>query len=248
MDPLISVLTVCRNAEHEIGATIRSLVDQDSDCHEWVVIDGSSSDGTLACIAKSGIASRRVTSEPDHGIFDAMNKAVTMARGKWVYFLNAGDELADPRVLRDVATALAGGAAPDLLWGDMLYQEPGGHRRLRRFAHVGVRMLHFEDLNHQAVFARRALFDRVGLFSRDWPTSADYDWLLRAMRSGATTLYLPRVIGVFATGGSHAKNPIALQSERTAIRRQYLSRSHLAAGLWLARWRRRLRIIAGHGG
>jgi glycosyltransferase involved in cell wall biosynthesis len=104
MDPLISVLTVCRNAEHEIGATIRSLVDQDSDCHEWVVIDGSSSDGTLACIAKSGIASRRVTSEPDHGIFDAMNKAVTMARGKWVYFLNAGDELADPRVLRDVAT------------------------------------------------------------------------------------------------------------------------------------------------
>ena len=107
--PLVSVITVCRNAGARIDLTAASVAVQNClDC-EWLVIDGASSDdtvyraeawrGRMACPV-------RIVSEPDQGIYDAMNKGLRLARGRWVHFLNADDVYANPGVLRCVVGLL----------------------------------------------------------------------------------------------------------------------------------------------
>ena len=201
----------------------------------------------MALIANFPVPNKRVVSEPDRGIYDAMNKAVALARGEWIYFLNCGDTLADVGVLADAALAID--AQPDLqlLWGDMLYFDQ--HRQwARRFRHVNRRTLIFDDLNHQATFARRSLFEQAGGFNLDFKTSADYDWLIRVLRSGARYRYLQRTIARFAVGGMHSANVQALIAERRRLRLQYVPPEQLKMGLVIARVRRRFRIILGHGG
>lgn len=245
--PRFTIVTVCFNAESTIAATAQSLLAQSNTDYEWLVIDGASKDGTLALIADLPLPNKRVISEPDHGIYDAMNKAVTSARGDWVYFLNCGDTLADDGVLADVSLAIDSQPDLQLLWGDMVYFDQ--YREwVRRFRHVNRRTLIFDDLNHQATFARRSLYEKVGHFNLDFRTSADYDWLIRVVRSGMRYKYLHRTIARFAVGGMHSTDPQSLIVERRRLRLQYLRPLQLRLGLIIARIRRRFRIIQGHGG
>ena len=105
--PLFSIITVCWNAELLIRSTIASLASQEAACFEYLVIDGASQDNTLAVVNEcaKGLPMRLV-SEPDNGIYDAMNKGVRLARGDWLYFLNAGDAFVDAQVLQRVAVLL----------------------------------------------------------------------------------------------------------------------------------------------
>jgi glycosyltransferase involved in cell wall biosynthesis len=242
-----SIVTVCRNAERVIASSGLSLRHQTYHDYEWLVIDGASTDNTLEVIAGLGVQSSRIISEPDLGVYDAMNKAVSLACGEWIYFLNAGDAFIDEAVLADVAAGIDAHPTTELLWGDMIYFGRSGEW-LRRYRHVGSSMLVFEDLNHQAVFAARALFERLGRFNLRFRTSADYDWLLRVFRAGTTTHYIQRVIARFEVGGYHSTNPAATVAERSALRLQYVTPRTLRLGLQLARVRRRWRIAIGHGG
>jgi glycosyltransferase involved in cell wall biosynthesis len=245
--PRFSIVTVCRNAERVIAFSGLSLRRQTCHDYEWLVIDGASTDRTLEVIASLGVKPSRVMSEPDRGTFDAMNKAVSLARGEWIYFLNAGDALADEAVLAEVSIRLEALATVELLWGDMIYFGPTGEW-LRRYRHVRRSTLVFDYLNHQAVFAARALFERFGHFNLDFPMAADYDWLLRVFRAGTTTHYMQRVIARFEVGGYHSANPAAAAAQHRALRLQYVTPSALWLGLQLARVRRRWRIAIGHGG
>ena len=98
-----SIITVCFNAIQTLPATAASLAAQRGADYEWVVVDGASTDGTAEWVRAQGDAVSRFVSEKDGGIYDAMNKAVSMARGEWGYFLNADDRLADPEVLAEWA-------------------------------------------------------------------------------------------------------------------------------------------------
>lgn len=245
--PRFSVITVCYNAANSIESTAASLRSQTQLDYEWLVVDGASTDSTLQAVAEAGIATTRIISEPDRGIYDAMNKAVGLANGDWVHFLNAGDELADSTVLADIALALDANPKIDLLYGDMIYVDQG-QEYVRRFTHVRPSMLVFEDLNHQAVFARRGLFQSVGLFDLRFRTSADYDWLLRAIGAGTPTRYLRRLVARFQTGGAHAADIPALVAERRELRLQYACPWLLWVGMRLASVRRRWRISRGQAG
>lgn len=246
--PRFSVVTVCRNAQDLIDATAASLRMQVDAEYEWVVVDGASADGTCARVLAACVPELRLTSEPDCGIYDAMNKAVRLAKGEWIYFLNAGDELSDPRVLADVAAAQDRLPDVQLLWGNVRYVWPDGKTMLRRFDHVSAAWLPFEDLNHQGVFARRDLFDQLGCFQTSFRTSADYDWLLRVLRSNIRHRHVSREIARFTTGGAHTKNPAALREERRRIRLQYCNEMQLNLGVFAARFRRRWRLWLGRGG
>jgi glycosyltransferase involved in cell wall biosynthesis len=245
--PRFTVVTVCYNAAETIVETARSLKRQTCRDYEWLVVDGASNDATLELVAQAQLPNTRVVSERDKGIYDAMNKAWAMAQGQWLYFLNSGDAFADDDVLADVARAIEAQPELQLVWGDMVYV---GERRewLRRYQHVTLRTLPFDDLNHQASFARRSLFERVGGFNLAFSTSADYDWFIRVLRSGALYRYLPRTIARFAVGGMHSNHPAALLAERQRLRLQYLSERQLKLGGLVARIRRRWRILRGHGG
>jgi len=103
--PLISIVTVCRNAGSVIETTARSITEQSFIDFEWIVIDGASTDDTLTNLAPFRSRIKHLISEPDHGIYDAMNKGLRVARGQFVYFLNAGDWLTHYRILEEVVMA-----------------------------------------------------------------------------------------------------------------------------------------------
>lgn len=245
--PRFTIITVSFNAENTIIETAKSLAQQTCQDYEWLVVDGGSTDRTLELIAGLNLPNQRVISESDKGIYDAMNKATRLARGDWLYFLNCGDAFVDDAVLFDVSKAIDLNDDAKLVWGDMLYFDQQREWR-RRFRHISPRTLPFDDLNHQATFARRDLFQQVGPFNLAYRTSADYDWLIRVLRGGAHYHYLQRDITRFAVGGMHSSNPQALVAERRALRLQYLAPSSLRLGALLARIRRRFRIALGHGG
>jgi glycosyltransferase involved in cell wall biosynthesis len=207
-----------------------------------VVVDGASTDGSADWLRRQ--QPQRFISEPDAGIYDAMNKSMALATGEWVYFLNAGDAFADATVLADIATAVASNPAADFLFGDVLYVGAGASRR-KRFHWVTRRRLLFGDLCHQAVFVRHALFQRIGPFDSSLRWNADFDWFVRAVRAGARFHYLQRDIARFDDGGAHVQAGARSEAERNAVRARYLPLPLWRLGNLALRVELRLRRIAG---
>ncbi|MEW5967869.1 MAG: glycosyltransferase family 2 protein [Pseudomonadota bacterium] len=233
-----SIVTVCWNSAAVLPRARDSLLAQTYRDYEWVVVDGASSDSTMEIVRGFDAAPVVSVSEPDKGIYDAMNKGVRMASGEYVFFLNSDDALHDPVVLADVAKQLAAAPRTDLLYGNVTYEYPD-RRMLRTFSHIDARTLPFEDLCHQAVFARRALFDSVGGFDTRFRLNADYDWLIRVFRSGARTRWIDRRIARFTVGGAHVQDAKKLADERRQVRLQYMSPLTLKLGVALLRVRHR---------
>lgn len=227
--PRFSIVTVCWNSEQVLPGAMRSLAAQTCRDYEWVVIDGASTDRTLDLVRSFDAAPAVVVSEKDAGIYDAMNKGVARAGGDYVFFLNSDDALYDENVLARVAAELDAAPDTDLLYGSVVYERTDG-RVLRTFAHIDGTSLPFEDLCHQAVFARRSLFSRVGGFDCRFRLNADYDWLLRVFRSGAHTRCIDLRVARFTVGGAHVQNPLKLAQERKLVRLQYMSPARLFAG------------------
>ena len=242
--PWLSVVTVCFNAGSVLPHTVASLRAQQAKGVEWVVVDGASHDGSAAWLRAQ--QPDQFLSASDGGIFDAMNKALALATGEWVFFLNAGDAFADASTLADVAAALHAdpGAAPDILWGDVLYVGAAGTRR-RRFHWVTRRRLLFGDLCHQAVFVRRSLFNRVGPFDAALRWNADFDWFVRAFRAGVRLRYLPRDIARFDDGGAHVQAGVRSEAERNTVRARYLPLLPWRLGHLALRAELKLRRILG---
>ncbi|MBX9604817.1 MAG: glycosyltransferase [Gammaproteobacteria bacterium] len=240
-----SVITVCYNSAATLPEAMQSLAAQQMQDYEWVVVDGASSDGTQDIAASFSGPRGAFVSERDGGIYAAMNKGVSLARGEFLYFLNSDDRLSDAQVLGDVAATLAARPELELLYGNVIYIKPDG-RVLRRFDHIDRGTLRFEDLCHQAVFAHRELFERLGGFNERFRTNADYDWLLRVFASGAMTAWTDRTVGEFRTGGAHMRDLPMAMAERRAVRLQYMGKAALAWGDFRRRVRHRLHILR-HG-
>ena len=126
--PLISIVTVSLDDAGGLRSTAGSLAEQTYQAFEWLVIDGGSTDGTVALIQALGPAIDHWSSEPDRGVYDAMNRGLRTATGDYLMFLNAGDRLADPEALQAVVEALIGLPGLDLLFGATLLELPSGRR------------------------------------------------------------------------------------------------------------------------
>ncbi|MFN0159983.1 MAG: glycosyltransferase family 2 protein [Burkholderiales bacterium] len=244
----MSVITVCRNSAAVMPRMLETLRSQTWQAREWVVVDGGSTDGTQDLVAGSGERLGDWVSEPDAGIYDAMNKGWRRARGDVLFFLNSDDALFDPGTLAAAAAAFEREPAAELAIGQVVYRFADGRMLLRDYHHLDAESLLFEDLCHQAVFARRSLFERIGGFNERFRINADYDWLIRALRAGAPVAWIDQPVAYFTTGGAHARNFAALVAERHAVRLQYLSSAHLTlGGLWrraVGRTRRVFRLPA----
>ena len=116
--PLLTIITICYNAEATIAPTLRSLAEQSDQSFEYLVIDGASQDKTLSLV-QTLYPRAIVHSEPDHGLYDAMNKGLRQAHGTYIWYLNAGDTLRTPDTVRTVCAALET-HQPDLLYGDTM--------------------------------------------------------------------------------------------------------------------------------
>jgi len=243
-----SIVTVCRNSACVLTGAMDSLAQQRCKDHEWVVVDGASTDDTQALVQGYQAGPVHWRSEPDAGIYDAMNKGIARAQGDYLYFLNSDDRLADPGVLEAVAAASEQGRA-DLVIGRVWFVN-GAQRQLRDYSFLTPHNLAFNSLCHQAVFAHRRLFERMGGFDSRYRYAADLDWLLRAVRSGAHVVYLPQVVAEFTAGGAHAQAAETTHREVLAIRQDRLpawERRFAHAQAWLVHKARRLRGLPARG-
>ena len=170
----ISVITACRNSAAAIEATVQSVLAQDCPHLEYVVVDGASTDGTLEILRKYATRISSLVSEPDRGVYDAMNKGIRLAKGDYLLFMNAGDVFAAPDVLGKAAAA----ADADVLYGDFEYTTGPRKGRVSADFDRGV-------FNHQCVLYRKALHATFGEYV-DVPglTAADYLFFMRLRASG----------------------------------------------------------------
>lgn len=223
MSPLkISVVTVCFNAAATIERTLGSVASQTDANVEYIVIDGGSNDGTLGILEKYASVIHCMVSEKDDGIFDAMNKGIVRATGEVVYFLNADDRLADTRVLADVARAFEQDQSRAFVYGNVILQdEPGGALSFpaKAFRKRSISEFLHNSFCHQAVFARRALFDEMGTFDRRYRYSADYEWIIRAFKrnAGRDFYFLNRNIAYYSCLGQSNQHVEVTRREVTAM-------------------------------
>ena len=189
----ISIITVCLNSRTTLEQTIKSVVNQEYAEKEYIVIDGGSTDGTVELIKKYSNQISFWASEPDRGIYDAMNKGVTKATGEWVIFMNAGDRFASDDVIERVFSHPETDAA-DVIYGDVVKRgtvcsaspEPvDGHRMF---------------FCHQSCIARcKCLIDTP--FDISHRMSADFKWVKMMIKQGRRLVYVPVAVSEFDTGG-----------------------------------------------
>jgi glycosyltransferase involved in cell wall biosynthesis len=197
----ISVLTVCRNADPTIARTISSFLSQDYANKEMLVIDGASTDHTVAIVESFQSPSIRILSEPDRGMYDALNKGLSLYTGDAVGVLNANDRYHDNRVLSRTAAALEG---HDAIHGDLNFHDLQG-RVVRRWLGTPRPPRGFASgwmPAHPTFYITRRFAETVGAFDLTLPTAADYDWMLRAIDVfGARLRHVPHVMIDMALGG-----------------------------------------------
>ena len=190
MEPLFSIITVTWNAADVIAPTLESVQRQTSSDYEMLIIDGASTDATLDIVRGASIASLRVFSEPDKGLYDAMNKGIARAQGRYLIFLNAGDAFASDTVLARLAESAVGN--PGVIYGQT--QLVDAHRDVVGERHLTApkRLTAGSFLNgmvvcHQAFVARRDLAPEYDLRYR---LSADYDWCIRVLKQSPANAYV----------------------------------------------------------
>lgn len=203
----ISIITVCKNSEDLIEQAIKSVINQTYLDVEYLIIDGDSQDRTKEVIARYSDSISYWISEPDDGIYAAMNKGIKLASGDFIYFLNSDDYLIDNRVIEDIVNAVKKNSSCDLIYGDLDARDLN-HNYIYSIVHPAPEKLMermiWGWIYHQAVFARRSLFDQFGYFDESYRISADHNWLYKVLESDAELVYYPRKIASYWLGGISA--------------------------------------------
>lgn len=186
--PMFSVITVTYNAEKVLEDTIQSVIAQTYHRIEYIIVDGASKDGTLRIVDKYRAHIHTVISEPDKGLYDAMNKGIAAATGDYLCFLNAGDCFHENDTLQKMVHTITGKELPDILYGETaLVNEQRHFIRMRRLSTPEeLTWKSFKQgmlVCHQAFFAKRTLAEPYNLHYR---YSADYDWCIRIMKKART--------------------------------------------------------------
>ena len=182
----ISVITVCYNAEKVIQQTIQSVMNQSYTDIEYIIIDGASTDGTMELVKKYTDDKRvRYISEPDNGIYDAMNKGIRLATGDYLEFLNAGDVFVNNDVIKSVVQKIEENPA-DVMYGDIVYEYPDKTTNIRVYGQFCSSLFYYllgDCINHQAIFAKRECFEQR-VFNTKYQICADREWMIRVKKDG----------------------------------------------------------------
>lgn len=223
MEPLISIITVTFNCRELLGTTLDSVQRQRFPLAEHIIVDGASADGTVDLIRRHEGQLGAWISEPDKGIYDAMNKGLHMARGEYVLFLNAGDRFYTDDTLRQVFNGDAPAERADICYGQTkLIGADGriiGDRRLRAPEQLNWRSFrHGMLVCHQSFIVRRALAPEYDL---SWRICADIDWCIRCMKAARTIGYTHGYISCFLEGGFSRQQEKKAWKERFEIMKKH---------------------------
>lgn len=218
----LSLITVCYNAEKTIGDTVRSVFAQRCPVPiEYLVIDGASADATVAAVrdavaASAGATARKtedaqpafafqLVSEPDRGMYDALNKGIARATGDIVGILNADDRFSDECALADVAQAFADDPTLECVYADIRFVRGDSDETTRYYSSRRWRpWMHNWGFMpaHPTVYVRKTVFERFGAYKLGYDISADFEWMTRVLcRGQIKARYLPRCLVTMRLGG-----------------------------------------------
>ena len=213
----LSIVTVCYN-EKDIGRTCESIVSQSCQDFEWIVVDGGSTDGSLEVIKHYKERIDILISEPDNGIYDAMNKGIRLAKGKWINFMNGGDTFADNGIVGDFLHFAGDNPAADVIYGDFNRMLPDGGVRKSEFPDVVDKVFFYnKSVNHQASFIRSRLFRRFGMYDETFRIAADMDKWLMFVNNGCLFRHWERYVANFYLDGISSTHKQLLAEELGCI-------------------------------
>ncbi|MCQ2182438.1 MAG: glycosyltransferase [Bacteroidales bacterium] len=221
---MVSVITVTYNAEKWIEATIRSVLAQTCTDYEYLIIDGASVDGTVALAKKfePDFQGRlQIISEPDNGIYDAMNKGLRKAKGDFVWFVNAGDRVYAPDTLQAISEYIGRGV--DIIYGKASIIDDSGrqvseHHKKTPAALTRKSLLDGMVVCHQAILVRRTI---APLYDVSYRICSDYDWVVRCVSSSDGNRFIDNYICKFLTQGLSRRYRKLAWLERFRIMRRH---------------------------
>ncbi len=210
-NPKISIVTVVFNAEKTIAQAIESVVNQTYGNIEYIVVDGKSTDNTLAIIQSYSTQISHCVSEPDKGLYDAMNKGVALASGDVVGILNADDFLADNTVIEKIANLFAQNPGIDAVSTDVaIYKGEDFSKPWRYYAAKSFRKWQFLmgiQPPHPGFYVKREFYEKYGNYRTDFRIAADFDLMLRFIYIHACkVLYSPILSVKMRDGGISSKD------------------------------------------
>ncbi len=212
-NPLLSIITVTLNSEVYLEETIESVLSQPYKNFEYIIIDGGSTDGTLDIIEKYADKLAYWISEPDNGMYHAMNKGIAVAKGEIIGIINA-DDYFYPDAFQKVVDAFRGQSLEDhIFWGDMVHkgQVIKGWREHNLFRGAFA--------PHPGMFCPSAVYGKVGVYCENYKILGDYDFMYRAVHKfGVKPIYLPENIAFFREGGWASQNITASFLEEMKIK------------------------------
>ena len=195
--PQFTIITICYNEEAGIRATCESIVSQTFRDFEWIVIDGKSTDNTLGILEDYEDRISVLVSEPDDGIYDAMNKGITKATGTYLIFMNGGDSFASHQALEWVSEA----PQKDLIYGDIYHDSTNGPL-ITYPDEIPAGYLLRNMVPHQSTFYKRELFDRYGGYDPSYKIAADYDLYARLLEvEKVSSHHIPKPLAIFRLDG-----------------------------------------------
>lgn len=223
MDPLFSIITVTYNAEQTLPATLKSIEDQSCELFEFILVDGASKDNTVKLAENSTIKNKIIHSEPDRGLYDAMNKGLGIATGDYVIFLNSGDSFHSPETLAHIAEKIMENDYPGIVYGqtDIVDSDRKyiGPRHL-----IAPEILTLESFRdgmlvcHQSFVPLRKITNN---FDRRYRFSADYDWCIRCLQHSARNCYMDETLVDYLSEGLTTSNRNKSLMERFRIMSHY---------------------------
>ena len=226
--PKLSIITINRNNSKGLEKTIQGVISQTFTDFEYIIIDGASTDDSVAIIRKY---ENRITfwiSEPDKGIFNAMNKGVLRSKGEYIQFSNSGDWFVNPEVLSDV---FKNNPTEDIIFGNLIKMKDGVNTLDKGIGTSKVTFYHLflGTINHPATFARRELFDRYGLFNEKYKYVNDWEWFIRSVGLADTTVrYIDLDISFFDMIGNSNNTYQYYETERIPILKELVPKRILS--------------------
>jgi glycosyltransferase involved in cell wall biosynthesis len=221
----ISIITPVLNGERYIEQTIQSVIRQDYDDIEYLIVDGGSTDGTLDIIKKYENEIDFWISEPDDGIYDAQNKGINVAKGEYFAVLNSGDYYADKNVISKVVSRLVAEENLDYVYSNAFLIKETKNRHIVNFYSNVANIWKFSPIPHPALFSKVCLFREFGGFDVSYRVAADYDYICKLFANKTRGIKIDEFT-VFIRQGGYSYLNMETPREVFLIQKKYCS-SHI---------------------
>ncbi len=234
MNPRISVIIPTYNAGKTVEAAIKSVVEQTYENIELIIADGLSKDNTAAIVSAYTKQYSNIVSigEKDKGVYDAMNKAIARATGDWVFFLGADDIIYNNNTIFKIFDNVRGDLnKTDLIYGNVLLKDS---RKIYAGPFTKWKLLR-QNISHQAIFYKKSLFDKYGVFDLKYPLLSDYVFNLKLFsKKSLKKIYIPDIIAVYCEEGLSSTNrDLNFKKDWGQIVRQHYSFPYYIYGVYI---------------